>query len=338
MRALFAATVACSVTVAIADDPDYGVLGVQYISPDGGRGASHGAGGSAAYGHEFNPTLALEGLLRASVLEPDADGAASLGQQGAGLDLRFSMGPAFLIAGAGVIRNDDNTSQADAGGYFNAGVGWRSAPTALGLRYRAELRAVNDAFAGGQLDVLAGLAVELHRRASPMPVALAPAAPPSVIRLEMPPVVADADGDGVPDESDRCARTLTGATVAEDGCVWQEQVVTMSNLKFPSNSARLTPEIAERLDSVAAFFANQPDVAMGIHGHTDAQGSDAFNQKLSSARAASVRDYLIRQGIAPKRLESQGFGESQPIADNETEEGRAQNRRVDLRIRARQPR
>ena len=76
---------------------------------------------------------------------------------------------------------------------------------------------------------------------------------------------------------------------------------------------------------------------MDVHGHTDASGPQAHNLKLSKARAASVRNYLVGKGIAATQLTSDGFGAARPIATNETEEGRTANRRVDLRIHARQP-
>jgi outer membrane protein OmpA-like peptidoglycan-associated protein len=67
-------------------------------------------------------------------------------------------------------------------------------------------------------------------------------------------------------------------------------------------------------------------------GHTDAIGSDAYNQSLSERRAEAVRRYLINGGITPERIRTEGFGESRPVASNETDEGRAQNRRVELRV------
>jgi OOP family OmpA-OmpF porin len=68
-----------------------------------------------------------------------------------------------------------------------------------------------------------------------------------------------------------------------------------------------------------------------IEGHTDSNGADAYNQRLSEQRAKAVRDYMVSMGIDPARLEAKGYGESQPVADNATPEGRAQNRRVVLR-------
>ena len=77
---------------------------------------------------------------------------------------------------------------------------------------------------------------------------------------------------------------------------------------------------------------NADVVSIKVVGHTDSQGSDAYNQKLSERRASSVAAFLLSNGLAPEKLTSQGLGESQPVADNSTEEGRAQNRRVELQI------
>ena len=79
-----------------------------------------------------------------------------------------------------------------------------------------------------------------------------------------------------------------------------------------------------------SFLQSQSDLKIDVFGHTDAQGPDAANQKLSEGRARSVMDYLVSRGIDGGRLSSKGFGETQPIASNETAEGRAQNRRVGL--------
>ncbi|MNL60740.1 Outer membrane porin F precursor [compost metagenome] len=73
-------------------------------------------------------------------------------------------------------------------------------------------------------------------------------------------------------------------------------------------------------------------VSIKVIGHTDSVGSDSYNQGLSERRASSVAEYVLSQGVAPNKLTSEGKGESQPVADNETEEGRAKNRRVELHI------
>ena len=87
------------------------------------------------------------------------------------------------------------------------------------------------------------------------------------------------------------------------------------------------------LDEIASTLAKYPDIkTIRIEGHTDDRGSDAYNLKLSDARAASVRQYMTDKGIAADRLLSEGFGESKPIASNKKRKGRAQNRRVEFVI------
>jgi outer membrane protein OmpA-like peptidoglycan-associated protein len=84
------------------------------------------------------------------------------------------------------------------------------------------------------------------------------------------------------------------------------------------------------LDQAVAVFKANPQLTAEVQGHTDSTASAGYNQRLSEARAGAVRDYFIRQGIAPKRIRATGFGETQPAAFNDTPEGRALNRRVEL--------
>jgi outer membrane protein OmpA-like peptidoglycan-associated protein len=100
---------------------------------------------------------------------------------------------------------------------------------------------------------------------------------------------------------------------------------------FDTDRATLKPESADTLDKVAASLKDFPDVKIQVAGHTDNTGSDAHNMKLSEARAKSVMDYLVSKGVSPAMLSAKGYGETEPIADNNTKEGRAQNRRVGLR-------
>ncbi len=108
--------------------------------------------------------------------------------------------------------------------------------------------------------------------------------------------------------------------------------VALRNIFFEFASSDLLPESYPELDRVAQLLKRYPDIVVEIAGHTDSIGSDAYNQRLSEARARSVRQYLIKKGISPDRLVARGYGEKQPIADNSTEEGRALNRRVEIRI------
>ena len=92
------------------------------------------------------------------------------------------------------------------------------------------------------------------------------------------------------------------------------------------------PESYSELDRLVALMEQNPKLRISLEGHTDSEGSDRDNQLLSERRAASVRAYLVDAGISNDRLEARGYGQSRPLADNSSEEGRQQNRRTELRI------
>lgn len=111
-----------------------------------------------------------------------------------------------------------------------------------------------------------------------------------------------------------------------------EAGIVLRNLFFETAKYDIQPESEVELDKVAEFLQENPTVKIQLEGHTDNVGVAADNQKLSSARAYSVVNYLVRKGIKGTRLVAKGFGATKPVADNKTEEGRAQNRRTELRI------
>jgi OOP family OmpA-OmpF porin len=137
---------------------------------------------------------------------------------------------------------------------------------------------------------------------------------------------ADGDGDGVCDADDKCPNTPAGDTVDRHGC----SLVSRLMLFFDFDSAELRPESLRELERVTQFMNQIPEATALIEGHTDSIGTEEYNLGLSERRAKSVYDYLVSRGINPARLQSLGKGESQPIADNSTEAGRQQNRRVML--------
>ena len=92
----------------------------------------------------------------------------------------------------------------------------------------------------------------------------------------------------------------------------------------------MNPELRTLLDTGAGILLRNPSILMTIEGHTDSVGSDSFNLALSEARAEAGADYLIARGVQPERLFPVGFGETRPIADNDTAEGRRQNRRLEF--------
>ena len=110
--------------------------------------------------------------------------------------------------------------------------------------------------------------------------------------------------------------------------------VVLHNLRFATNKTYILPESEGALEELSAFMREHPTVSILITGHTDNIGSDEANQRLSEGRANAVRDALIKRGVTPERIEAEGKGESEPVASNDTEEGRAKNRRVEFTITA----
>lgn len=101
---------------------------------------------------------------------------------------------------------------------------------------------------------------------------------------------------------------------------------------FDVGSYTLKPEFRATLDKVAQSLNEYPNSLIDVYGHTDSTGSDAYNQTLSENRARTVANYLTSRGVSASRIRSQGFGETMPVASNDTEEGRAKNRRVEIKI------
>ena len=171
----------------------------------------------------------------------------------------------------------------------------------------------------------------------------------------------DSDGDGVVDNDDQCPNTYRGATVDARGCELDDDndgvvnrlddcpdtaegvrvdvngceikdVIKLPGVNFETNSDRLLPGADGVLRDAAATLAKYPDLVVEVAGHTDSVGAADYNQGLSERRAKTVRDYLINAGAAEANLSARGYGEAAPVDDNSTADGRARNRRVELRI------
>jgi OmpA-OmpF porin, OOP family len=146
----------------------------------------------------------------------------------------------------------------------------------------------------------------------------------------------DSDGDGVPDYLDECPNTPKGVEVDSKGCTIIDTVKTEITLSgdtnFETGKATLLSSAFTMLDQLAKSMNDNPETRWRIEGHTDAVGSDASNMELSRRRAQSVVDYLTGKGVDKSRLEVVPLGESTPIASNDTAEGRAMNRRVEIKL------
>ncbi len=106
----------------------------------------------------------------------------------------------------------------------------------------------------------------------------------------------------------------------------------MDDVLFDFDKSAVKPEAGAILDRLVAFMNENKDKKVNLSGHTDNVGTEAYNQGLSERRVASVKDYVVKKGVDGGRVSGQGFGESKPIADNKTREGRAKNRRVEIKV------
>jgi OOP family OmpA-OmpF porin len=150
--------------------------------------------------------------------------------------------------------------------------------------------------------------------------------------------VPDKDGDGINDEEDRCpdvrgVRENNGCPLAVKAEVLTRVNTNARNLFFQTNSDKLLPRSFKALDDVVAVLNEDQALKLDIEGHTDITGSDAINTPLSKNRARAVYTYIVSKGIAESRLSSEGYGSTQPKADNKTAQGRAENRRVEMKLR-----
>lgn len=220
----------------------------------------------------------------------------------------------FRVSGAGNV-NDNIDTQLTAGvgirHYFNSNFSLN-----LGANLSNDFSTVNDA----SIDV--GFAYHFGATES------SPAAP---VTAPAPAACADADGDGVCDTADQCPGTPAGVKVDASGCpaTIKEDVRIEMKVLFDYDKALVKDEYLSEVEKVAKFLKEHPDTDATIEGHTDSRGSDAYNQALSERRANAVRDVLVNKYEIPEaRLKAVGYGESRPVADNNTDAGRAQNRRV----------
>ena len=110
------------------------------------------------------------------------------------------------------------------------------------------------------------------------------------------------------------------------------QTVVLENILFEKASAVLLPESYPELNKLLIFMKNEPDVRIEIAGHTSSDGNDAYNLQLSQDRANAVAEYIIDRGVKESRIVAKGYGETKPVATNDTEEGRKLNRRVEFKI------
>ena len=178
-----------------------------------------------------------------------------------------------------------------------------------------------------------GVKEKIADKPVPAPVAAVkeePAPAPAAVEEKKEEAVAviapvDTDGDGVYDDQDLCPGTPAEFSVNEKGCFKSMKLL----VNFANNSDVIDAASMNKVQEFADFMKATPVLKVEIQGHTDSKGSEAYNQKLSEKRAKAVGAELIKLGIEADRVQTKGYGESNPVASNDTVEGRAANRRIE---------
>lgn len=154
---------------------------------------------------------------------------------------------------------------------------------------------------------------------------------PDLLPQESRALAKDADSDGVEDGKDKCPGTPAGTKVDQVGCP-MKAIIDLKGVNFDYDKHDLRPDALPILDEALKVLQRYPELRIEVAGHTDYFNTEEYNQALSERRAKAVREYFVSKGIAADRMTAKGYGESQPIADNETPEGQSKNRRVELRV------
>ncbi|MEQ8857581.1 MAG: OmpA family protein [Pseudomonadales bacterium] len=256
----------------------------------------------------------------------------------------------YIVVGGGRGEYEYRNLRSDSqDNLWHGGIGFFSNLNSR-LAFRADVRGVyhNEADDITPMATV-GLTLMLGGRSAPPPApAPAPAAPvdsdgdgvvdgsdrcpntPAGVQVDSRGCPLDSDGDGVPDHRDACPGTPAGAKVDERGCeVKLEKPVSFNlTVQFALNSAEITGVGMQEMFDLLRFLRQYPSATAVIEGHTDSSGATDYNQGLSERRAQAVVQAITNSGIGASRLTARGYGESRPIASNDTAEGRAQNRRV----------
>lgn len=353
---MLAASVALATQAIAADGMDESKTR-HYVAPmfhvlqlDDDRDLSdNGLGGGLIYGRQLSDHWWWETEGAGYTMETGSNAGTDYYQYSLTTGLAYAFGDRegftpFVVGQIGGIHNDVVPDDDDGISlHANVGLGAVSGPLFdSGLKLRAEARYMYDDFdgitgtasedEGGFNDWRFSVGLELPLgRTKTVEVEKIVYETREVEKIVEKPFV-DSDGDGVPDDRDKCPDTISGAKVDSDGCMIMNQTITFNNINFELNSAEITASSRPSLDRVAKALKAQDDFKVEIAGHTDSTGSASYNETLSDKRAKSVRQYLIDQGIDADRMTARGYGEMEPIASNDNQSGRAMNRRVEFRV------
>jgi len=369
-RGVAAAMLASISLPAFAEEmlPQYFSGGYQFTADDEDRGSNRGNGFFVSAGTGLSKYWGAE-ISGSSSHFGTRSAAAPWNETTIGLDGLFfysresTLAP-YFIAGLGyakteleratALRSSDVFAAAGLGffNFFNVG------STELGLRADIRYRWLDTELPGfgafNEPIVRVGFVLPLGERPKAAPVAAVAAAAaiaPVVAGVAGKPLPGDADGDGVLDDRDSCPGTSTGFQVDIKGCPIKGAVAvapavkpsnpsvgaarSFEDVKFGFDRDDLTDVSRATLDNAASVISDlsskNPGVKVDVSGHTDWIGTDAYNQALSERRANIVKDYLVRKGVDAARISTFAYGETKPVDSNETDEGRGNNRRAEIR-------
>lgn len=274
--------------------------------------------------------LGVDGFVDFNEKETHNPGAINYGSDAYGLDAKLGLpaGKWLPYAKLGYIRTEANGGSAIKGGDVHLGLGveYKFAPN---WSIAGEYTEASARSAGQKLNnrnMTFGLNYYFGKTAvAPAVVAAAPAVikeAPVAVPEPAPVVVAPAPA---PVAAPAPAPKETWKTLLE------EKPVTIEGAHFDFDSSKLRPTADAKLTEVVEFAATYSNAQLDVSGHTDSIGTNQYNQKLSERRANAVKAYLLNKGVAADRIVTTGYGEEKPVADNKTAEGRALNRRVEIR-------
>lgn len=344
---LLAAAAALPATAQQTETRSYLSVNYDHVFQDNGRASDSGTGYSFGVGKALNQYWGLEFGGFYDQFQQQVGGSAwrEYGAKVDGLffysrDARFS--PYFGLGLGGMQTDLKTTGQGSFDPFADAGVGFfkyfpvggRDLGLRADLRYRWTDPRINAVGTFGEPVVRVGLVMPFGARAGAAGTQQA-ASKPGL----------DSDGDGVLDDQDQCPGTVPGAKVDEHGCsVEQRRALaeganrTYEDVHFAFDKSDLTDYAKAILDDAAktinGLTEKYPGLKVDVSGHTDWVGTEGYNQALSERRAEVVRQYLSRKGVESKRVTTHAYGETKPVAPNDTDEGRALNRRAEVKTHA----
>lgn len=337
-----------------------------FTRADADRNSDNGWGGALGIGRVINPWLNVEFDAFGQRFDDNNHGQ-DWDEYGANINglFFFSRNPylsPYAKLGAGIVRTEGDgvDNSIDPAVMAGLGVEHEFTHNGVGLRLEANYRYLpytsgSDTTDFNEWGIMAGLVIPIGSANQPKPVQPVAVQPldsdndgvinandqcpntPAGVAVDATgcPLSADADNDGVLNAQDKCPNTRAGAEVNYEGCEIL-QTRQLNSLHFAFDSAKLSPEGMRYLDTeedkVNTVLTQYPQATVEIAGYTDSVGTEKYNLGLSQRRTDSVRDYLVSHGVDPTRIASHGYGESDPVASNSTRDGRAQNRRVEVRL------